>query len=122
MNTSHNPTDFANRGDHPHAAEGTRAVDPVCGMEADPVRTNYSCPMPPVETRTWIERVLTIPVVLRAGWSFFVRYAQSICNRSPNMRSRIGIYDFCLADNAILVIGSKSSRTTGSPTATEMIP
>ena len=44
-----------------------------------------------VETRTWIELVLTIPVVLWAGWPFFVRCIQSIRNRSPNMWTLIGI-------------------------------
>jgi len=32
--------------------------------------------------RTWIELVLTTPVVLWAGWPFFQRWAQSIA-RSP---------------------------------------
>lgn len=44
-----------------------------------------------VETRTWIELVLTIPVVLWAGWPFFVRCIQSIRNLSPNMWTLIGI-------------------------------
>lgn len=42
-------------------------------------------------TRTWIEGVLTLPVVLWAGWPFFVRCVQSIKNRSPNMWTLIGI-------------------------------
>src|SRR3546814_13117773 len=42
-------------------------------------------------TRTWIELVLTTPVVLWAGWPFFVRCLQSIRNRSPNMWKLIGI-------------------------------
>jgi len=41
-------------------------------------------------TRTWIELVLTAPVVLWAGWPFFERWAQSIANRSPNMWTLIG--------------------------------
>ncbi len=48
-------------------------------------------PQLPVEARTWIELVLTIPVVLWAGWPFFVRCVQSIRNRSPNMWTLIGI-------------------------------
>ena len=40
--------------------------------------------------RTWLELVLTTPVVLWAGWPFFVRWAQSIVNRSPNMWTLIG--------------------------------
>ncbi len=40
--------------------------------------------------RTWLELVLTTPVVLWAGWPFFQRWAQSIANRSPNMWTLIG--------------------------------
>jgi Cu+-exporting ATPase len=42
-------------------------------------------------TQSWIELVLTIPVVLWAGWPFFERGAQSIINRSPNMWTLISI-------------------------------
>lgn len=48
-------------------------------------------PQLPVDTRTWIELVLTVPVVLWAGWPFFVRCVQSIRNLSPNMWTLIGI-------------------------------
>jgi Cu+-exporting ATPase len=41
-------------------------------------------------TRTWLELVLSAPVVLWAGWPFFQRWAQSIANRSPNMWTLIG--------------------------------
>jgi Cu+-exporting ATPase len=41
--------------------------------------------------RSWIELVLTLPIVLWAGWPFFVRGAQSIVNRSPNMWTLIGL-------------------------------
>ena len=40
--------------------------------------------------RTWIELVLSTPVVLWAGWPFFARGLQSIRNRSPNMWTLIG--------------------------------
>ncbi len=43
------------------------------------------------EARTWIELVLTAPVVLWAGWPFFKRCVQSIRNGSPNMWTLIGI-------------------------------
>jgi Cu+-exporting ATPase len=43
------------------------------------------------EMRTWIELVLSAPVVLWAGWPFFERCAQSVRNRSPNMWTLIGI-------------------------------
>ena len=42
-------------------------------------------------TQSWIELALSAPVVLWAGWPFFVRGAQSIANRSPNMWTLIGI-------------------------------
>jgi Cu+-exporting ATPase len=40
---------------------------------------------------SWIELVLATPVVLWAGWPFFVRCIDSIRNRSPNMWTLIGI-------------------------------
>jgi Cu+-exporting ATPase len=43
------------------------------------------------EARTWIELALSAPVVLWAGWPFFVRCVQSVRNRSPNMWTLIGI-------------------------------
>jgi P-type Cu+ transporter len=42
-------------------------------------------------TQNWIELALTLPVVLWAGWPFFVRGAQSIVHRSPNMWTLIGL-------------------------------
>ena len=51
----------------------------------------HSLPALPTTTRTWIELVLTAPVVLWAGWPFFVRCVQSVRNRSPNMWTLIGI-------------------------------
>jgi Cu+-exporting ATPase len=43
------------------------------------------------EARTWVELVLSTPVVLWAGWPFFERCVASIRNRSPNMWTLIGI-------------------------------
>ena len=40
---------------------------------------------------SWLELVLATPVVLWAGWPFFVRCAQSIRHASPNMWTLIGI-------------------------------
>ncbi len=45
----------------------------------------------PVATRTWIEFLLSAPVVLWAGWPFLERCVASIRNRSPNMWTLIGI-------------------------------
>jgi Cu+-exporting ATPase len=42
-------------------------------------------------TQSWVELVLTLPVVLWAGWPFFQRGAQSIANRSPNMWTLIAL-------------------------------
>ena len=42
-------------------------------------------------TQSWVELVLSIPIVLWAGWPFFVRCWQSIRNASPNMWTLIGI-------------------------------
>jgi Cu+-exporting ATPase len=42
-------------------------------------------------TQSWIELVLSIPIVLWAGWPFFVRGAQSVTNRSPNMWTLIAL-------------------------------
>ena len=42
-------------------------------------------------TQSWIELILTLPVVLWAGWPFFVRGFQSFVNRSPNMWTLIGL-------------------------------
>ena len=42
-------------------------------------------------TQSWIELVLTLPIVLWAGWPFFVRGFQSVINRSPNMWTLIGL-------------------------------
>jgi len=41
--------------------------------------------------RPWVELALGTPVVLWAGWPFFVRGAQSVQNRSPNMWTLIGL-------------------------------
>ena len=43
------------------------------------------------EWRPWLELVLATPVVLYAGWPFYVRCVQSMLNRSPNMWTLIGI-------------------------------
>jgi P-type Cu+ transporter len=42
-------------------------------------------------TQSRIELVLTVPVVLWAGWPFFVRGVQSVIHRSPNMWTLISL-------------------------------
>ncbi len=44
-----------------------------------------------IKTQTWIELVLSLPVVLWTGWPFFVRGWQSVVQRSPNMWTLIGL-------------------------------
>ena len=39
----------------------------------------------------WIELVLATPVVLWCGWPFFIRFWQSLTNKSPNMFTLIGL-------------------------------
>src|SRR3546814_5753107 len=41
MNTHHHHTGSNNHGDHTHTGEGSTVVDPVCGMQVDPVRTAH---------------------------------------------------------------------------------
>ncbi len=41
--------------------------------------------------QSWIELALSLPIVLWAGWPFFVRGWQSVVNRSPNMWTLIGL-------------------------------
>ena len=43
------------------------------------------------DTQNWIELVLAVPVVLWAGWPFYVRGVQSFIHRSPNMWTLIGL-------------------------------
>ena len=42
-------------------------------------------------TQSWVELALSMPIVLWAGWPFFVRGVQSVINRSPNMWTLIGL-------------------------------
>ena len=43
------------------------------------------------QTQSYVELLLASPVVLWGGWPFFVRGAQSILHRSPNMWTLIGL-------------------------------
>ncbi len=45
----------------------------------------------PPTLRTWAELALSLPIVLWAGWPFFVRGWQSVVHRSPNMWTLIGL-------------------------------
>ena len=45
----------------------------------------------PPNTQSWVELVLSLPIVLWAGAPFFIRGWQSVINRSPNMWTLISI-------------------------------
>ncbi|KWK85705.1 copper-transporting ATPase [Burkholderia ubonensis] len=45
----------------------------------------------PSSTESWVEFILTSPVVLWAGFPFFARCVRSFANRSPNMWTLIGL-------------------------------
>jgi Cu+-exporting ATPase len=42
-------------------------------------------------SQAWVELALSLPIVLWAGWPFFVRGARSVAKRSPNMWTLIGL-------------------------------
>lgn len=44
-----------------------------------------------MQTQSWVELVLSLPVVLWAGWPFFVRGWQSVVTRNPNMWTLISL-------------------------------
>ena len=45
--------------------------------------------------QAWVELLLSTPIVLWAGWPFFVRGIESVRNRSPNMWTLIGLGTSC---------------------------
>ena len=45
----------------------------------------------PMSVMKWLELALATPVVLWGGWPFFVRFWESLRNRSPNMFTLIGL-------------------------------
>jgi Cu+-exporting ATPase len=55
------------------------------------------------KTFEWLELILATPVVLWAGWPFFVRGVQSIINRSLNMFTLIGFGGLPLQPNWCIV-------------------
>ncbi len=45
----------------------------------------------PMATQSWVEMILALPIVLWAGAPFFIRGAQSVIHRSPNMWTLISL-------------------------------
>jgi Cu+-exporting ATPase len=71
----------------------------------------------------WLQFILATPVVLWGGWPFFVRGAQSIVNRSPNMFTLIGLgvsVSYCYSIAAVVAPGifPVSFRSMGGEVAT----
>ena len=69
---------------------GTAFTAPVFALEMGGHLTNLSH-LVPQQQSNWIQLVLATPVVLWAGWPFFVRAAASLKNRSLNMFSLIAL-------------------------------
>ncbi len=68
--------------------------------------------------RKWVELALATPVVLWAGWPFFVRGVQSVVRRSPNMWTLVGLgtgaaYAYSVAATAWPDIFPPSFRVAG---------
>ncbi len=42
------------------------------------------------QSQSWVELILSAPIILWAGWPFFVRGVQSVLTRNPNMWTLIG--------------------------------
>ena len=68
--------------------------------------------------RPWVELALGTPVVLWAGWPFFVRGVQSVQNRSPNMWTLIALgtgaaYIYSVAATVLPGIFPPSFRVAG---------
>ena len=51
----------------------------------------HRLPWMDMAVQSWVELALATPIVVWAGWPFFVRAAQSFVNRSPNMWTLIGL-------------------------------
>ena len=67
--------------------------DPVCGIVVVTIlaMAGHRLQWFDMATQSWIELVLSLPIVLWAGWPFFTRGFQSVINRSPNMWTLIGL-------------------------------
>ena len=63
---------------------------PLTAVVAVVSMLGHRLPLMHPATQNWFELVLSTPVVLWAGWPFFVRWWQSLVNRSPNMWTLIG--------------------------------
>lgn len=64
---------------------------PLTLMVAILAMFGHSIDLIEASAQSWVELILSTPVVLWAGWPFFMRCIQSVINRSPNMWTLIGL-------------------------------
>ncbi|PIQ52046.1 MAG: copper-translocating P-type ATPase [Comamonadaceae bacterium CG12_big_fil_rev_8_21_14_0_65_59_15] len=64
---------------------------PLTGVVFVLAMAGHRLPWLDLALQSWIELALVTPIVLWAGWPFFVRGWQSLVNRSPNMWTLIGL-------------------------------
>ena len=80
--------------DHPELADFTRRcwlTLPLTVVVTVQAMFGHQLGWMAMATQSWLELVLTVPIVLWAGWPFLVRGAQSVMNRSPNMWTLISL-------------------------------
>jgi Cu+-exporting ATPase len=86
-------------GDNPELADTRRRFQVCVALSTPLVLMMVGAVLPgqpihglvPMSVASWIELALATPVVLWGGWPFFVRFWQSLVNRSPNMFTLIGL-------------------------------
>src|SRR5919205_1151480 len=80
---------------HPEIRQVGPGACPICGMALEPeLATADTGPSPELADMTrrfWIGLALSTPVVLWAGWPFFVRGWQSLVTRNLNMFTLIAM-------------------------------
>ncbi len=64
---------------------------PLTAMVTAMAMLGHRSGLVPSAAQSWAELALATPIVLWAGWPFFVRGVRSVANRSPNMWTLIGL-------------------------------
>ena len=73
--------------------------------------------------QNWLEMALSLPVVLWAGWPFFVRGAQSVVQRSPNMWTLIALgTGAAFTYSALATLAPAAGRVLARPTPLRSLP
>jgi len=87
----------ADAGDNPELADMTRRFWISLAATAPLLVIAMGAMIPglahllPAGVQSWVELALATPVVLWGAWPFFVRFRDSLANRSPNMFTLIGL-------------------------------